>query len=127
MVLRANAWELGCDFEDPARRKMIYETYVLPSCERTPQHVAHSMMRNAILNHDPVPAAEACWIPMAYISADVPLVNMARDLDRLQEICPQLVIAKTMLAGHYNTIEVADQVNAMLDRFLTVGLHRCRD
>lgn len=64
---------------------------------------------------------------MAYISADVPLVNMARDLDRFQEICPQLVIAKTMLAGHFNTIEVADQVNAMLDRFLTVGLLRCRD
>lgn len=127
VVLKANAWELSCDFEDPARRKMIYETYVLPPCERTPQHVAYSMMRNAILNYDPVPAAEACWIPMAYISADVPLVNMARDLDRLQEICPQLVIAKTMLAGHYNTIEVADQVNAMLDRFLTVGLHRCRE
>ncbi|MDL2403473.1 hypothetical protein PY649_31860 [Rhizobium mayense] len=24
--------------------------------------------------------------------------------------------------GHFNTIEVADQVNAMLDRFLAVGL-----
>jgi hypothetical protein len=61
---------------------------------------------------------------MAYISADVPLVNMARDLDRLQELCPQLIVAKTMLAGHFNTIEVADQVNAMLDRFLAVGLGR---
>ncbi|MCC8955706.1 alpha/beta hydrolase [Bradyrhizobium sp. Pear77] len=126
-VLRANAWEMGCDFDDPARRTMIYETYVLPSCEKTPQHVAYSMIRNATLNYDPVPAAEACRIPMAYISADVPLVNAMRDLDRLQEICPQLVTAKTMLAGHFNTIEVADQVNGMLDRFLAVGLrHRCR-
>ncbi|MGY2803967.1 alpha/beta fold hydrolase [Bradyrhizobium sp. USDA 4506] len=125
-VSKANAWEMGCDFDDPVRRKTIYETYVLPSCEKTPQHVAYSMMRNATLNYDPVPAAEACRIPMAYISADVPLVNATRDLDRLQEICPQLVIAKTMLAGHFNTIEVADQVNAMLDRFLAVGLRRSR-
>ncbi|WP_244481978.1 alpha/beta fold hydrolase [Bradyrhizobium pachyrhizi] len=125
-VSKANAWEMGCDFDDPTRRKMIYETYVLPSCEKTPQHVAYSMIRNATLNYDPVPAAEACRIPMAYISADVPLVNVTRDLDRLQEICPQLVIAKTMLAGHFNTIEVADQVNAMLDRFLAVGLRRTR-
>ena len=59
---------------------------------------------------------------MAYISADVPLVKMARDLDRRQKLCPQLIVAKTLLAGHFNTIEVADQVNAMLDRFLAVGL-----
>jgi hypothetical protein len=59
---------------------------------------------------------------MAYISADVPLVNMARDLDRLKKLCPQLAVAKTLLAGHFNTIEVADQVNAMLDRFLAIGL-----
>jgi hypothetical protein len=84
--------------------------------------VAYSTIRNFALNHDPVPAAEACKIPMAYISADVPLVNMARDLNRLQELCPQLVVAKTLLAGHFNTIEVAGQVNAMLDRFLAVGL-----
>ncbi|WP_454624228.1 alpha/beta fold hydrolase [Bradyrhizobium cenepequi] len=123
-VSKANAWEIGCDFDDPARRKMIYETYILPPCEKIPQHAAYSTIRNFALNYDPTPAAEACKIPMAYISADVPLVNLARDLDRLQELCPQLVVAKTMLAGHFNTIEVADQVNAMLERFLAVGLRR---
>jgi pimeloyl-ACP methyl ester carboxylesterase len=123
-VSRANAWEIGCDYDDPARRKAIYDKYILPPCEKTPQHVAYSAIRNCTLNYDPVLAAEACKIPMAYISADVPLVNMARDLDRLQELCPQLVVAKTLLAGHFNTIEVADQVNAMLERFLAVGLGR---
>jgi pimeloyl-ACP methyl ester carboxylesterase len=123
-VSRANAWDIGCDFDDPARRKTIYETYILPPCEKTPQHVAYSTIKNFTLNYDAAPAAAACKIPMAYISADVPLVNMARDLDRLQKLCPQLVVAKTMLAGHFNTIEVADQVNAMLDRFLAVGLGR---
>ena len=70
--------------------------------------------------------AEACRIPMAYISADVPLIDMARDLDRPKQLCPQLVTAKTMLAGHFNTIEVADQVNAMIERFLAVGLRADR-
>jgi hypothetical protein len=125
-VSKANAWEIGCDFDDPARRKMIYETYVLPPCEKIPQQAAYSTIKNFTQNYDPTPAAEACKIPMAYISADVPLVNMARDLDRLQELCPQLVVAKTMLAGHFNTIEVADQVNAMLDRFFAVGLGRSK-
>jgi len=121
-VSRANAWEIGCDYDDPARRKAIYEKYILPPCEKTPRHVAYSTIWNCTLNHDPVPAAEACKIPMAYISADVPLVKMARDLDHLQKLCPQLTISKTLLAGHFNTIEVADQVNAMIERFLTVGL-----
>jgi pimeloyl-ACP methyl ester carboxylesterase len=120
-VSRANAWEIGCDHDDPARRKAIFDEYILPPCENTPQHVAFSAIKNAI-DHGLEPAAEACRIPMAYISADVPLVNMARDLDRLKELCPQLVVAKTMLAGHFNTIEVADQVNAMIERFLAVGL-----
>ncbi len=123
-VSRGNAWDIGCDFDDPARRKAIFDHYILPPCEKTPQHVAFSTIKNFALNHDPVPAAKACKIPMAYISADVPLVNLARDLDRLQELCPQLVTAKTMLAGHFNTIEVADQVNAMIERFLAVGLGR---
>jgi pimeloyl-ACP methyl ester carboxylesterase len=119
-VSRANAWEIGCDYDDPARRQAIFDEYILPPCESTPQHVAFSALRS-VLDHEPA-AAEACRIPMAYISADVPLVNMARDLDSLKELCPQLVIAKTMLAGHFNTIEVADQVNAMIERFLAVGM-----
>jgi pimeloyl-ACP methyl ester carboxylesterase len=123
-VSRGNAWDIGCDFDDPARRKAIFDHYILPSCEKTPQHVALSTIQNIALNYDPVPAAKACKIPMGYISADVPIVNLARDLNRLQELCPQLVTAKTMLAGHFNTIEVADQVNAMIERFIAVGLGR---
>jgi len=125
-VSKANAWDIGCDYDDPARRKLIYDTYILPPCEKTPQHVAYSTIVDFTMKHDPVPAAETCKIPIAYISADVPIVNMARDLDRLQQICPQTVVAKTMLAGHFNTIEVADQVNARLERFLAVGLERRR-
>jgi pimeloyl-ACP methyl ester carboxylesterase len=121
-ALRANAWEIGCDYDDPSRRKSIYENYILPPCEKIPQHAAYSALANYVHNYDPVPAARSCRIPMAYISADVPDVNRARDLDMLKSICPQLMTAKTLLAGHFNTIEVADQINAMIQRFIDVGL-----
>ncbi|MGI3903958.1 MAG: alpha/beta fold hydrolase [Janthinobacterium lividum] len=125
-VSRGNAWSIGGDFDDPGRRQWIFDTYILGPCLGTPQHVALSAIRHFIQGHDAEPAARACTIPMAYISADVPLVEQARDLRRLRELCPQLVEAKTLLAGHFNTIEVADQVNAMIDRFLAVGLCRGR-
>ncbi|GJD51300.1 Putative aminoacrylate hydrolase RutD [Methylobacterium crusticola] len=123
-VSQANAWAIGCDFDDPQRRREIFENYILGPCLRTPQHVAYSAIGNFILDHDPVPAAAACRIPMAYISADVPAIETGRDLERLRRFCPQLVTAKTLLAGHFNTIEVAEQVNAMIERFLAVGLRR---
>jgi pimeloyl-ACP methyl ester carboxylesterase len=125
-VSRANAWQIGCDYDDPARRQAIFDTYIRPPCEATPQHVALSTMTN-MLGYDATLMAAACRIPMAYISADVPLVAMIRDLDHLQRLCPQLVIGKTLLAGHFNTIEVADQVNAMIERFIAVGLSRRAD
>ncbi|MGE8126722.1 alpha/beta fold hydrolase [Methylobacterium sp. NPDC080182] len=121
-VVREMAWAIGGAYDHPARRKAIFETFILGPCQRTPQHVAYAALRDMVLAHDPVPAARACRVPMAYISADVPLVAEARDLDRLRELCPQLVTAQTLLAGHFNTIEVAEQVNAMIERFLAVGL-----
>ncbi|WP_245430211.1 MULTISPECIES: alpha/beta hydrolase [Mesorhizobium] len=123
-VLRKNALSMAVDYDDIARRESIHNIYIQPSCEKTPQHVAYSAMRNYILYYDASPAASRCKVPMAYISADVPLVNATRDLDWLKARCSQLILAKTLLAGHFNTIEVADQVNAMLDRFLAVGLRR---
>ena len=125
-VSRANAWSIGCDFDDPSRRQWIFDRYIVGPCLGTSQPVALSAIQHFIEDHDPEPAARACTVPMAYLSADVPLVAAVRDLDRLREFCPQLVEAKTLLAGHFNTIEVADQVNAMIERFLAVGLRRSR-
>jgi hypothetical protein len=104
------------------RRRAIFDAYILGSCMSTSQHVAHSTLRHAALEHDPLPAAAACRTPTAYISADAPIVALGRDLERLEELCPQLVTAKTMLAGRFSTLEVADQADAMIERFLTVGM-----
>src|SRR5256885_17039013 len=74
-VSRASAWDIGCDFDDPLRRKAIFDSYILPPCESSPQHVGYSTLRNFGLNPDPVLAARHCRIPMASISAEVPLVD----------------------------------------------------
>jgi hypothetical protein len=88
--------------------------------------VAVSALLNLLSGYDSAPAAQACTAPVAYLSAATPLVEMARDLDRLRALCPQLVIAKTLGAGHFSPLEVPDQVNAMIARFMAVGLARPR-
>ncbi len=42
-----------------------------------------------------------------------------QDVNRLREFCPQLVFGQTVGAGHFNHLEVPDQVNAMIERFIT--------
>ena len=121
-VERESAWDLCGDFDHPARREAMFANDILPPMDKTPQHAAFSTLRHVIMEYDPTPAAKACTVPMAYLSADVPLINMARDLDRLLKFCPQLIIAKTFAAGHFATLEVPDQINAMVARFLDVGL-----
>src|SRR5262249_2842887 len=54
-VSRANAWDIGCDYDDPIRRLAIFDEFILPPCESTPQHVAFSAIRNA-MDHDMEPA-----------------------------------------------------------------------
>jgi hypothetical protein len=70
-----------------------------------------------LLVWDAAAAASACKVPALYIGAAVSL----SDLARFRQLCPQLVVGQTVGAGHFNNQEVPDQVNAMIDRFLTVS------
>jgi hypothetical protein len=48
-------------------------------------------------------------------------VSFARlDLEKgsVRGVCPTLMTGETVGAGHFLTLEVPDQVNAMLERFL---------
>jgi pimeloyl-ACP methyl ester carboxylesterase len=110
---------------DPMRKDRLLEQ-ICAAHRKTPQHVAVSAFRNMLSGYDSAPAAQACTVPVAYLSAAVPLVEMARDLDRLRALCPQLVVAKTLGAGHFSPLEVPDQINAMIARYLAVGLARPR-
>ena len=50
------------------------------------------------------------------------------DLDCLRDLCPQLVVGRTVGAGHFNNQLVPDQVNAMIERFLSMtSVHPTRE
>lgn len=121
---RAQAIELFLDHVDPEdpRRKERLLAPVFDAHRKTPQHVAVSALSNAIEGYDAAPAAAACRVPVAYLSATVPLIEQARDLDRFRALCPQLMVATTLGAGHFSPLEVPDQINAMIARFLAVAV-----
>ena len=52
----------------------------------------------------------------AAVAAATPL----SDVNRFRELCPQLMVGQTVGAGHFSNQEVPEQVNAMIERFLTI-------
>jgi pimeloyl-ACP methyl ester carboxylesterase len=97
--------------DDKARRARLHAGLVA-----TPQHVLAATWEH-FLAYDPVPAARACELPMLYVGGVMPC-----DEPRMRELCPQLVFGRTVGAGHMHQCEVPEQVNAMIERFLAVGL-----
>jgi pimeloyl-ACP methyl ester carboxylesterase len=97
--------------DDPARRSWIMEQMLA-----TPQHVMLSATEQGG-RCDMVAAARACRVPALYIQAGRPRPELAR----FEQLCPQLVLGRTVGSGHFNQLEVPDQVNAMIERFLQVN------
>jgi hypothetical protein len=74
------------------------------------------------LRYDATPAATAATavrVPALFIRAAVPT-----DLDRFRALCPHLVTGETVGSGHFHRLEVPEQVNAMIDRFLAIAVPR---
>jgi hypothetical protein len=46
------------------------------------------------------------------------------DLDRFAALCPQLVTAKAVGSGHFLSLEVPEQINSMIDRFISLYVRR---
>ncbi len=68
---------------------------------------------------DGAAAARAFWVPVVNFDT----AGTLNDSVRLTELCPQFIRRQTVGAGHYHQLTVPDQVNAMVDRFLTTGVH----
>lgn len=96
--------------DDKARRARLHEGLVA-----TPQHVLASAWEN-FLAYDPAPAAAKCRVPMLYVGG-----VMLHDEARMRALCPQLMVGRTVGAGHFHQLEVPEQVNAMIARFLRVA------
>jgi pimeloyl-ACP methyl ester carboxylesterase len=81
---------------------------------RVPQHVLASALTNHTIKYDASDAARACRQPIAYILSIMPLL----DLDRFKALRPQLVVGRTIGSGHFSPLEVPDQINSMISRFI---------
>ena len=99
--------------DDPERK-----AHILAQAPSTPQHVVASTWENGFFAYDSAAAAAACRVPVLYIDAGTPNT----DLSRFGELCPRLVTGKTVGSGHFVQLEVPEQVNAMIERFLAVAL-----
>jgi pimeloyl-ACP methyl ester carboxylesterase len=98
--------------DDPARAGRLIEDMAA-----TAQHVIASATEDCLV-YDSAAAAAACEAPMLYVSSG----PWAADAARLRAACPHLISGQTVGAGHYLQLEVPEQVNAMIDRFLAVAL-----
>src|SRR3954454_1511162 len=96
--------------DDPERKARI-----LAQIGELPQPIGVACWETGIERFDSVAAASSCTVPALYINAGIPA-----DLERFAQLCPRLLIGKTIGAGHWHQLEVPDQVNAMLDRFLAI-------
>jgi pimeloyl-ACP methyl ester carboxylesterase len=107
------------------RRQFITNHLFLPTSDRklvedvlavmlaTPSHVAASAMRGDLAIDGPAVAAQ-CTVPALHLAATPPF----NPPHRMSEWLPTVVNGWTVGAGHFNQLEVPDQVNVMIEGFL---------
>jgi pimeloyl-ACP methyl ester carboxylesterase len=96
---------------DDARRK----SWILDAAVKTPPHVTSSVWEESI-GWDDANALQRCRVPVLYLDAGTPNA----DLVRAKELRPEMTIGRTVGSGHFSQLEVPEQVNAMLARFLEI-------
>jgi pimeloyl-ACP methyl ester carboxylesterase len=99
---------------DDATRK----ARLLARMSLTPQHVAASAFANHLIEYDAAAAAAGCMVPAGYIGAATPMADLAR----FRAACPQLITGQTVGSGHFSPLEVPEQINAMIERFLVIAV-----
>ena len=122
----------GPDFADEARKIVADSCLPTDTCRAhveqtflaTPQHVLVSTFESLFPwdVHRARECAEVCQVPVLYIEA----AHRLADLDRFAALCPQLVTAKAVGSGHFLSLEVPEQINPMIDRFISLYVRRPR-
>jgi len=96
-------------FDPPeVRARVLQEIATLPA------HMPAPLMRDGMSN-DFSDRLAAGKYPLLFVHAQVPA-----DLERLKQLRPDAIVASVAGSGHFLTLIVPDQVNAMLDRFLAI-------
>jgi len=92
---------------------------VLEGMSSAPQHVVVSAFEG-LRDYDPTEATGGLAVPAVYIAADE--LQPRSDMARFHELAPQVLYGKTVGSGHFCQLEVPEQVNAMIERFLAISL-----
>jgi len=95
----------------PTSDRNLVQT-VLDGMLAAPSHVAVNAIRGA-LEFDACAAAALCKVPALHLAATPPL----NPPHLMSEWLPNVVNGWTLGAGHFNQLEVPDQVNAMIEGF----------
>jgi pimeloyl-ACP methyl ester carboxylesterase len=130
-VWKGFAGELLPAFQGPdaaaARRRFVEQMFlptddaerraqIVKSMCAAPNDVAISMVQ-AMAAFDAVAILRGCEVPILVIASAVPTNGSAF----LLEANPAITIGQTVGAGHFHQLEVPDQVNLMIERFLTIS------
>jgi pimeloyl-ACP methyl ester carboxylesterase len=112
-ALRGYFARLFGPYDNAATRSWILDQIVL-----TEPHVMSSLWEESVVSWDDEAAMRDCRVPLLYIDAGTPNANLAR----AGELCPGLMIARTIGSGHFSPLVVPEQVNAVLECFLRLVL-----
>lgn len=94
----------------------VQRTAITNGMAQVPPDIAAAVMR-AMGEYDGAAALAAATVPVLSIGSAAP-GNKSADL---RALCPAITIGQTVGAGHFLQLEVPDQVNAMMERFLAVA------
>jgi pimeloyl-ACP methyl ester carboxylesterase len=100
--------------DDQERKERIVQ-----QMSSAPQHVVVSAFEG-MRDYDPTKAGGRLAVQAFYVAANEP--QPRSDMGRFQEMFPQVVDGKTVGSGHFCQLEVPEQVNVMIDRFLASTL-----
>ncbi len=90
---------------------------LLDGMGRTPMHVVASAFES-VGSFGGEAELQALRVPALYIEADPVLDRVGR----LRELCPGAATGKTVGSGHFHQLEVPEQINTMIERFLAVSV-----
>jgi pimeloyl-ACP methyl ester carboxylesterase len=98
--------------DDPTRKVKI-----LDAMASAPQTMMVAAFQG-LVDYDPDEAGARIAVPSLYIAADEPTPRS--DMLSLRVLAPNMQFGQTVGSGHFCQLEVPDQVNAMIDRFLII-------
>jgi pimeloyl-ACP methyl ester carboxylesterase len=98
----------------------LLKARVVEAMSSAPQHVMASAMEQIFLC-DTEASTSALSVPALVLNAEGPGWPLA-GLNRIKELNPAIMIGQTVGAGHFHQLVVPDQVNSMIERFISVAV-----